>query len=80
MKGLFPQSNNVQALIQSSSYDSLEPTYPCKPADAIRTAYTTGSSNWTNHLSAASALYDKLDKISGIAKNDSAGWHTSFDQ
>ncbi|EEB87949.1 hypothetical protein MPER_14483, partial [Moniliophthora perniciosa FA553] len=35
--------------------------------------------NWTAHLSAASALYDKLDSVSGIARDDSAGWHTSFD-
>ncbi|KAF5349022.1 hypothetical protein D9758_012690 [Tetrapyrgos nigripes] len=79
LKGLFPQSQNVQALIQYSSYDSLEPTYSCPNGDSIRSAYTTGNSNWTNHLSAASNLYDKLDKVSGIQRDDTAGWHTSFD-
>lgn len=32
------------------------------------------------HLTAAAGLYKKLDAVSGIASNDTAGWHTSFDQ
>ncbi|THU98971.1 phosphoglycerate mutase-like protein [Dendrothele bispora CBS 962.96] len=81
LKGLFPLSHDAaQALIQSSNFDSLEPTYRCPNADSIRSAYTSNTNaNWTAHLDAASALYDKLDKVSGIARSDSAGWHTSFD-
>ncbi|KAJ6608626.1 histidine phosphatase [Mycena sp. CBHHK59/15] len=79
LKGLFPGTDNVAVLIQSSTFDSLEPTYSCPTANNIRAAYTTGSTNWTTHLTAASSLYAKLDSVSGIATQDTAGWHTSFD-
>jgi hypothetical protein len=82
--GLFPQSKSeyIAAFIQSSSFDSLEPTYSCSAASNLRTNYTTGASGdqWKIHLSQAADLYAKLDKISGIATDDSAGWHSSFDQ
>ena len=35
---------------------------------------------WEGHLDAASELYGKLDSVSGVENDDSAGWHTSFDQ
>lgn len=80
--GLFPQSKSDYnaALIQSSSFDSLEPTYSCRAASNLRADYTTGASGeqWKLHLSQAADLYAKLDKISGIAPDDS-GWHASFD-
>ena len=80
LKGLFPRSSNIEVLIQSSNFDSLEPTYSCPKADALKAAVTTGNSNWTNHLVAAAGLYAKLDAVSGIASQDTGGWHTSFDQ
>ncbi|KAL0578188.1 hypothetical protein V5O48_003819 [Marasmius crinis-equi] len=82
VKGLFPDTpltSPAQVLIQTSGIDSLEPTYKCSPADDIRSAYTGSNANWTAHLTDASSLYDKLDKVSGIERDDSAGWHTSFD-
>jgi len=82
--GLFPQSKSeyVVALIQSSTFDSLEPKYSCNAASNLRADYTTGNSGekWKEHLSKAVDLYAKLDKVSGIANDDSAGWHMSFDQ
>ena len=79
---LFPESSAVPVLVQSAIYDSLEPTYSCSKASSIRTEITTGSqgSQWIEHLSRASDIFDKLDKVSGIPKTDSAGWHVSFDQ
>ncbi|KAJ7597581.1 histidine phosphatase [Mycena floridula] len=79
LKGLFPLTDHVAVLIQSSTYDSLEPTYSCPKANALRNAYTSGSTNWTDHLTAAAGLYSELDRISGIATSDTAGWHSSFD-
>ncbi|KAJ7702263.1 phosphoglycerate mutase-like protein [Mycena rosella] len=79
VKGLFPETDNLAVLIQSSTYDSLEPVYSCPTADSIRSAYTSGSSNWTTHLTDAASLYAKLDSVSGIATQDTGGWHTSFD-
>ncbi|KAF7305069.1 Histidine phosphatase [Mycena kentingensis (nom. inval.)] len=79
VKGLFPDSASVPVLIQSSSYDSLEPTYACPKADALRSGYTTGNANWTNHLAAAAGLYAKLDSVSGTSNPDTGGWHASFD-
>ncbi|KAJ7837045.1 phosphoglycerate mutase-like protein [Mycena olivaceomarginata] len=79
VKGLFPGTENAAVLIQSSTYDSLEPTYSCPTADSLRSAYTSGSSNWTSHLTAAAPLYAKLDSVSGTSNPDSAGWHSSLD-
>ncbi|KAF7294756.1 Histidine phosphatase [Mycena indigotica] len=79
VKGLFPATKNTAVLVQSSTYDSLEPTYSCPKADAIRSAYVGGSANWTNHLTAAAALYAKLDAVSGTSNPDTGGWHNSFD-
>ncbi|KAJ6547017.1 histidine phosphatase superfamily [Mycena capillaripes] len=79
VKGLFPGTENTAVLIQSSNFDSLEPTYSCPTADSLRNAYTSGSSNWTTHLTDAAPLYAKLDSVSGTSNPDSGGWHTSFD-
>ncbi|KAJ7063445.1 histidine phosphatase [Mycena amicta] len=80
VKGLFPATTNAAVLIQSSNYDSLEPTYSCGAADSLRASYTTGSSNWTSHLTAAASLYAHLDAVSGTSNPDTGGWHSSFDQ
>ncbi len=80
LKGLFPATENVAVIIQSSTYDSLEPTYSCPTANNLFNAYTSGSSNWTDHLADAAPLYAKLDSVSGTSNPDNGGWHTSFDQ
>ncbi|KAJ7261287.1 histidine phosphatase [Mycena haematopus] len=79
VKGLFPETENAAVFIQSSTFDSLEPTYSCPTANSIFSAYTSGSSNWTSHLTAAAPLYAKLDSVSGISNPDNGGWHNSFD-
>lgn len=78
VKGLFPASAGIEAIIQSSAFDSLEPTYSCPKASQLKNIITTGSQTWTDHLAAAADLYVKLDAISGIASQD-GGWHNSFD-
>lgn len=80
LKGLFPQSSDIEVLIQSSNFDSLEPAYSCPKASALQKAVTTGNSNWTNHLTATAGLYATLDAISGTPNQDTGGWHVSFDQ
>lgn len=85
LHGLFPDSSPASHVvhIQPSSIDSLEPTYACPAADSLRSTYAaSGGSNaaiWTEHLSDAQSVYAALDKVSGIATNDTAGWHSSFD-
>ncbi|KAJ3886161.1 histidine phosphatase [Lentinula edodes] len=79
LKGLFPDSSDVAALIQADAFDSLTASYSCPAAKSIFTAYTTDSSNWTEHLVDAAGIYEELDEVSGIAADDTAGWHTSFD-
>ncbi|KAJ3873944.1 histidine phosphatase [Lentinula edodes] len=79
LHGLFPDSSDVAVLIQADAFDSLSASYSCPAADSIFTAYTTGSSNWTEHLVDGAELYEELDAVSGTAENDTAGWHTSFD-
>ncbi|KAF8877945.1 phosphoglycerate mutase-like protein, partial [Gymnopilus junonius] len=81
--GLFPlsESQDVAVLIQSSTFDSLEPTYSCGAASRLISDYTTGNdgAQWQAHLTEAASLYAKLDQVSGIATQDSGGWHVSFD-
>ncbi|KAG6908849.1 hypothetical protein DXG01_003015 [Tephrocybe rancida] len=79
VKGLFPGSSGIEVLIEAPSFDSLEPTLSCNTANQLKTAITTGSQTWNDHLTAAADLYAKLDGISGTASMDSAGWHSSFD-
>lgn len=64
---------------QSHSPDSLEPTYSCPAASKLLTSIRGSNPAWTQHLSRASSLFDKLDSVSGIESPDTAGWHTSFD-
>ncbi len=81
LRGLFPKSDHIQVQIQAPPFDSLEPGYPCSNANNLRNGYQTGSKGqvWQDHLTAAATLYEKLDSVSGIAKDD-GGWHMSFDQ
>ncbi|KAF8885002.1 histidine phosphatase [Infundibulicybe gibba] len=79
VRGLFPRTTNAAVLIQSSSFDSLEPTYPCSKANSIKPG--AGDPNWDAHLTnpAVKALYARLDKVSGTSNPDTGGWHVSFD-
>ncbi|EIM82924.1 phosphoglycerate mutase-like protein [Stereum hirsutum FP-91666 SS1] len=83
VSGLFPSvassGTPVQALIESDNYDALEPAYSCPNAVSIMSNYESTIASWTGHLTAAAGLYKKLDAVSGIVSNDTAGWHTSFD-
>lgn len=79
VKGLFPQSKDIQVDIQSSNFDSLEPAYSCSGASSIKNNITADPA-WTGHLNASVSLYARLDAISGTSPNDTAGWHVSFDQ
>ncbi|KAF9450832.1 histidine phosphatase [Macrolepiota fuliginosa MF-IS2] len=80
LRGLFPKSDHIQVQIESSTFDSLEPTYSCSGADSLRNNFTTGSGGqlWQQHLTDAAPLYNKLDNVSGIPGDD-FGWHMSFD-
>ncbi|KAK0199777.1 phosphoglycerate mutase-like protein [Desarmillaria ectypa] len=81
VKGLFPDTTGAQVLIERSGIDSLEPSLSCtnavKPGTGDKGAGDGGI--WQGHLAAAQSLYDKLDSVSGVAFNDSASWHVSFD-
>ncbi|KAG6825217.1 hypothetical protein H0H93_001045, partial [Arthromyces matolae] len=79
VKGLFPGSTDVEVFIQSSSFDSLEPAYSCNKANSLKNTITS-SQTWNGHLTAAAGVYAQLDAISGIATQDTGGWHSSFDQ
>ncbi|KAL1717692.1 histidine phosphatase superfamily [Schizophyllum commune] len=81
LRGLFPGVSDVQVHVQPEGIDSLEPQYPCPAADDVRAAYTTGDNgtDWQHHLNATAELFAKLDAVSGIEKDDDAGWHTWFD-
>ncbi|KAK0186483.1 phosphoglycerate mutase-like protein [Armillaria mellea] len=76
VKGLFPGTTDTQVLIERSGIDSLEPSLSC--ANAVKPGTGDGGV-WQGHLAAAQSLYNKLDSVSGIASDDSAGWHVSFD-
>ena len=80
VKGLFPLSvgSSIAVHIQSSSFDSLEPTYPCAKATQLLSTITQTQA-WNDHLKAAAGVFAQLDKVSGIAPSD-GGWHASFDQ
>ncbi|TFK19596.1 phosphoglycerate mutase-like protein [Coprinopsis marcescibilis] len=70
--------------IQPSSIDSLEPTYSCPRAGALRESFTTGENGsvWQEHLREAGVeggVWDVLDAVSGIRRDDTGGWHVSFD-
>jgi len=84
LAGLFPLSkaDEIAVMVQPSVFDSLEPTYSCNAASNLRSDYTTGKfgATWQTHISQAAPIYAQLDGISGIAPQDAAGWHSSFDQ
>jgi hypothetical protein len=80
LEGMYNPTEDVALLVQPSSIDSLVPSYSCPKASSLYSAYGVGSkaSNWTAHLTGASALLKSLDSISGVA-SDSTAWHQSFD-
>lgn len=81
LAGMYPlaELGSYKALVQPSSYDSLEPTYSCPAASTIYNSYTGSNPAYQAHLLAAKSLYKKLDSVSGISSPDTAGWHVSFD-
>lgn len=78
--GMYAPEENTPLRIQAVNVDSLEPQYSCPKASSLYSSYGVGSTaaNWTAHLTAAKPLYNSLDKISGIA-SDNTEWHKSFD-
>lgn len=73
---MFPSSDPFKVNIQSSSFDSLEPTYSCPAADTVLSGYTGSGTPWADHLTQAKPVYDKLDRVSGIQPGDSTGFHS----
>ena len=78
-KGIFPDITEYYSLIQSSTYDSLEPTFSCPLASTVDGAYEGTNANWTLHLNASMAVRQRFNNVSGIQPNDTAGWMTSWD-
>ncbi|ORX37384.1 histidine phosphatase superfamily [Kockovaella imperatae] len=76
--GIYPDIDDYYALIQSDAYDSLEPAFSCPAASAIKAAQLA-SDPWIAHLNESQTLREKMNNISGIAANDTAGWHNSWD-
>lgn len=76
--GLFPDGAGAKlaALIEPSSYDSLEPATSCSLAQQLRANFTGSNPSWKAHFDAAASLYAKLDNVSGISNPDTGGWHT----
>ena len=73
-------AQDTPLLIQPNSIDSLEPKYSCPSATTLFSSYGVGSTaaNWTEHLTESSALFSRLDSLSGVAPTSTA-WHQSFD-
>ncbi len=81
LPGLFSDSkgSQVNAIVEPSSHDPLEPTIECPLATTIRKAYTGTHPVWLEHLRASVNMFMRLDSVSGISNPDTAGWHSSFD-
>ena len=82
IEGMFPstKSQPLSVFIQPDSIDSLEPTYTCAASSSLMSTYGVGSTaaNWTAHLNASAALFNKLDTVSGVNRTD-PDWHQWFD-
>lgn len=80
--GMYPAQagEDTSLLIQANSIDSLEPKYSCPASSALFSSYGVGSNapNWTAHLTESTALFERLDHLSGVDPNSTA-WHQSFD-
>jgi len=79
IKAMYPDLSNYQALIQNSAFDSLSPSFSCPAANTVNAQYQGANTTWAAHLQLAASVYDKLDAVSGIPRNDTGGWHVSFD-
>ncbi|WVQ82669.1 hypothetical protein IAT38_004801 [Cryptococcus sp. DSM 104549] len=78
-KGLYPGRKEFPALIQSDTYDSLEPAFSCDLKSTVASAITDTSSTWGEHLNETLALRERFYNVSGIEWDDTAGWATSWD-
>jgi len=80
--GMYPSLTHqpVQALVQPTGIDSLEPQYPCPAATALYATYGPSSTNpiWQAHITQSATLFNYLDSISGVNHTDPA-WHNWFD-
>lgn len=77
LQGMYPHAQNTGVLQQYSTIDSLQPSYPCPAADAIRGSILE-EPLWKEHLTKSKPLFAKLDGLSGVDPDDS-GWHASWD-
>jgi len=77
LQGMYPHVQNTGVFQQYPTIDSLQPSYPCPAADAIRSSILE-EPLWKEHLASSKQLFAQLDSISGVDPNDS-GWHASWD-
>jgi hypothetical protein len=81
ISGMFPDTENqaIMLHVQPEKVDSLEPQYPCLPAEQLSTTSIVGKSpTWQSHLEAAKKSFIALDTISGVPSSD-IDFHVSFD-
>ncbi|KAF3926727.1 hypothetical protein ABW21_db0205237 [Orbilia brochopaga] len=82
IRGMFGPSllDAFPLLVQPPQIDSLEPRYSCPRASSIYSSYGVGSLNqkWRLHLDNAQAIFQALDKVSGVPP-DNYAFHRSFD-
>lgn len=82
VRGMFPTASQVYVMHEIDSIDSLEPTYTCPWGAKLHKNMTSVSNpSWAQHLnnSQSTALYARLDSVSGVPTNDHGGFHVSFD-
>ncbi|EAL17540.1 hypothetical protein CNBM1060 [Cryptococcus deneoformans B-3501A] len=79
VSGLFPGGHEYDALIQSDSWDSLEPSISCALQSTVASAITDISSEWGVHLNRSLELRERFYNVSGIEWDNDAGWSTSWD-
>ncbi|KAI1909372.1 hypothetical protein LOZ12_003041 [Ophidiomyces ophidiicola] len=80
INGMYRVCQDVPLLVESSSIDSLEPSYSCPKSSALFSeAKSQPNTTWAAHLSRTKDLFSSLDSVSGVPASDS-GWHSSFDR
>ncbi|RSM06864.1 hypothetical protein CEP52_005540 [Fusarium oligoseptatum] len=79
LNGMWQTTDSVPLLIQQADIDSLEPRYSCAVGKKLTNAIMSPSNReWQKHLTEGQILFDVLDDISGVPKDDQ-GFHVSFD-
>jgi len=77
LQGMYPHAQNTGVLQQYPTIDSLQPSYSCPAADAIRSSILE-EPQWKEHIERSKPFFAKLDRLSGVDPTDS-GWHVSWD-